>query len=158
MSNPYRLAIRLRYPDFFHRYNKLIINGEEYSAYGNIQLLHNPFKEQVVVHRSYSSTTFNQYKNIWLHTAANGGVLVSPFISQREKEIRREAELCGGRFILITEHPFGQREKPSGHDFELCSSGRMLMIAPTAAISFGRAACLRMNSIAKTVADIDDLM
>ncbi len=153
-SNPYRLAIRKANPDFFQRKNLLNIAGITCQAFGNIQLIDNPFKDQVVVHRADGEETFSQKKDAWLYTAANGGVLISPFISKREKEIRQEAEAEGGRFILITNQPFGEREKPTGRDFELCACGRMLIIAPQSPLDFSRAACLQMNRIAEQIAQI----
>lgn len=116
--------------------------------YGNIHLLNNPFKEQVIVHRADTPEQFERNKEKWLYTAVNGGILVSPFISKREKEIRREAEELGGRFILITNRPLGEREKPVGKDFELCAEGRMLIIAPQTPMDFSRIACQQMNKLA----------
>ena len=51
-------------------------------------LLDNPFKEQVVVHRADSPEVRESNRRRWLYTAANGGVLVSPFISPDERGIR----------------------------------------------------------------------
>ncbi|MDE6379851.1 MAG: hypothetical protein K2L11_05205 [Muribaculaceae bacterium] len=151
-SNPYRLAIRHAYPDFFTRCNNLTIGDIPCQAYGNIHLLENPFKDQVIVHRADNDQTFLANKDRWLHTAANGGVLVSPFISQREKLIRKEAESSGGRFILIANRPFREREKPSGKDFDLCAQGRLLIIVPLTALPLDRPSCLKMNSLALTIA------
>ncbi len=151
-SNPYRLAVRLACPDFFTRRNNLIINGIPCQLYGNIHLLDNPFKEQVIVHRADSDEVYTSNKDRWLYTAGNGGVLVSPFISKKEKDIRKEAELLGSRFILITNKPFGDREKPMGQDFALCTQGRMLIIAPQSAWDFSRTACQQMNALANHIA------
>lgn len=151
-SNPYRLAIRKACPDFFTRCNNMIIGNTPCQLYGNIHLLDNPFKEQVIVHRADNDEIYSSNKDRWLYTAANGGVLVSPFISKREKEIRREAEELGGRFILITNRPYRDREKPSGKDFELCAEGRMLIIAPQSPLDFSRSACQQMNSLANQIA------
>ena len=152
-SNPYRLAIRRTYPDFSTRYSNLIIGDTICQLYGNIHLLDNPFKDQVIVHRADDDQTFLSNRDRWLHTATNGGVLVSPFISQREKSIRKEVELSGGRLIIITNRPFGEREKPFGKDFELCVQGRLLIIAPKIPMHLDRAACLKMNALAKTIAN-----
>lgn len=130
-SNPYRLAVRRAYPDFFRRVYGVTIGGKRYQTYGNQFLLRNPFKEQVVVHRRDSEQTRARNRELWLHTAANGGVLVSPFISPAEKAIRKEAEESGGKIILITHLPFPNRYKPAEHDFSLCLAGRLLIIAPS---------------------------
>ncbi|MDE6464084.1 MAG: hypothetical protein K2L16_05585 [Muribaculaceae bacterium] len=151
-DNPRRLAVRRMNPDFFRRVN-LEIGGKLCPGYGNPQLLDNPFKEQVVVHRADSASDREHKRQLWLYTAANGGVLVSPFISPAEKAIRAEAEELGGRLILISNETMGERFKPSGHDFGLCEAGRMLIISSE---DFGstlsRSVCLSMNAFAARVA------
>lgn len=84
-DNPRRLAVRRAHPEFFRRVNDISIAGTRCRAYGNFQLLDCPFKEQVVVHRADSPETCTANRERWLYTAANGGVLVSPFISPAEK-------------------------------------------------------------------------
>lgn len=128
-----------------------MIGGVACQAYGNIHLLDNPFKDQVIVHRADNDEAYSANRERWLYTAGNGGVLVSPFISKREKEIRKEAELLGSRFILITNRPLGEREKPSSKDFDFCVQGRMLIITPQSPLDFSRSACLQMNTLANHV-------
>ncbi len=156
-SNPYRIGVRKANPDFFHKRTGIIIGDTPCQLYGNIHLLCNPFKEQVIVHRADSDEVYSANRDRWLYTAGNGGVLVSPFISKREKEIRREAELTGGHLILITNTPFGEREKPTGKDFDLCAAGRMLIIAPQEAWDFSRSACLQMNKLATAISEYNIL-
>lgn len=151
-DNPRRLAVRREMPDFFRRVNGLVIGGKQYQAYGNLQLLDNPFKEQVVVHRADDEETRGRMRALWLYTAANGGVLVSPFISPAEKVVRSMAEEVDGRVILIIRESFGERYKPDQHDFGLCSRGRLLIIAPTESLSsreISREDCLAMNALAE---------
>lgn len=150
-ENAYRLAVRQHNPDFFKRINNLKIGDCLCQAYGNIHLLNNPFRDLVIVHRADNAENFARKRDRWLYTAVNGGVLVSPFISRREKEIRNLAEELNGNIILIADRPFASREKPYGRDFNLCVSGRLLIIAPVEPLQFTREACLRMNSIAGMV-------
>ena len=75
-ENPYRLAVRRAHPESFRRITTMEIGGLPYSAYGNLQLLDNPFKEQVVVHRADDRDTRARNRERWLHCAANGGVLI----------------------------------------------------------------------------------
>lgn len=151
-DNPRRLAVRKANPDFFRKISKLKIGDGEYQAYGNMQLLDNPFKEQVVVHRADKPETRNHNRDLWLYTAANGGVLVSPFISPDEKAIRAEAEELEGRIILITNERFGERYKPAAHDFELCEQGRLLLISyPADGTALSRRDCIAMNAIAQKI-------
>ena len=133
--------------------DELRIGNRVYNAYGNLQLLDNPFREQVVVHRADSEATRRQNRELWLYTAANGGVLVSPFISPAEKAIRAEAESLGARIILVSPEPFCERYKPAVHDFQLCEQGRLLIVSsPTDCCELDRAHCLAMNSLASTIA------
>lgn len=158
-ENPYRLAIRKAFPDYFHRINLISIAGRDCQAYGNLFLLRNPFKDAVVVHRKDTEETKRLLHGQWLYTASNGGVLVSPFISPAEKAIRREAEEAGGKFILIQASRFPERYKPAAHDFSLCMEGRLLII--TLALDIGnstlsRSNCLSMNELAQKIASCQD--
>lgn len=152
-ENPRRLAVRRAFPEYFRRVTRVRLAGGVYSAYGNFQLLECPFKEQVVVHRADSEEVRAANRERWLYTAANCGVLVSPFISPAEKAIRAEAEEAGGRFILITDRQMEERYKPTGRDFELCEAGRMLIVSsPSEGENLSRAHCLQMNRLAEMIA------
>lgn len=150
-ENARRLAVRRARPEFFRRVNALEIGVKTFQAYGNFQLLDCPFKEQVIVHRTDSSETRQKNREQWLYTAANGGVLVSPFISPAEKEIRKEAEESGGRFILIISEPMGERYKPAGREFELCEAGRLLIISANLPGDLSRQTCITMNGLAQNI-------
>ncbi len=150
-ENPRRLAVRKAHPEYFGRVNRLRIDNAEYRAYGNFQLLGNPFKEQVAVHRADSEEKCARNRDQWLYTAANGGVLVSPFISRAEKDIRREADENGGKFILVTNEPMEGRYKPSGRDFALCEAGRMLIVSLGKEGELSRQMCLEMNALAAAI-------
>ncbi|MDE7161033.1 MAG: hypothetical protein K2O24_09395 [Muribaculaceae bacterium] len=130
-KNPYRLAVRHATPDYFRRIRSYNISGHDYQLYGNPFLLRNPFKSAVIVHSRYSEAERAAHREKWLHTAENGGVLVSPFISKMEKAILQEALETGGRVIRIQNTPFpSDRFKPSGREFDLCVRGQLLLIAP----------------------------
>ena len=150
-ENPRRLAVRREHPEYFRRVNDLKIGDKTYQAYGNFQLLDCPFKEQVVVHRADTEEIRRLNRERWLYTAANGGVLVSPFVSAAEKAILVEAEGMGGRFILITNEPMGERYKPSRRDFELCETGRMLIISANLPGAVTRQTCMVMNALAQAI-------
>lgn len=154
-ENPYRLAVRREHPEFFRRVYNVKIGDNTYQTYGNQFLLHNPFKNQVVIHRRNTPDENARLRDKWLHTASNGGVLVSPFISPAEKAIRTEAESLDANIILIQHTPFPDRYKPSGHDFDLCCRGHLLIISPAeqpTAPELSRTACLTMNALAATIA------
>lgn len=155
-TNARRLAIRKAHPEFFQKVVNLRINGQVFAAYGNFQLLFNPFKEQVVVHRRDTPQQRASNRARWLYTAANGGVLVSPFISEAEKAIRNEAIENGGRIILLSKISFGERFKPSGADFDLCAQGRLLILTPwqgqQLSSNITREQALSLNELSRKIA------
>lgn len=156
-ENPYRLAVRMARPGSFRRVTTLQIGGSAYSAYGNLQLLDNPFKEQVVVHRADDQPTRADNFNRWLHCVANGGVLVSPFISKDEKAVREAAEDVDGRIILITDRSFGEKEKPASRDFGQCLKNRLLILTPLSEnlqTMSARGRFLAMNDHARRIASL----
>ncbi|MDE6321483.1 MAG: hypothetical protein K2L93_04215 [Muribaculaceae bacterium] len=149
--NPHRLLAIKQSPEFFKRINNIKINGSLWQAYGNLHLLDNPFKEAVIIHRSDSTQVRDAKINQWKHLAENGGVLVSPFISQPEKEIRRMCEDVQGKIILLTNKPFADREKPASHDFNLCAQDRLLILAPMTTLPAGRDTFIYLNFIAEAI-------
>lgn len=48
-ENPHRLAMRVQYPEFFHRIRNFSIGEKEYEAYGNLFLFRNPDKTIVKI-------------------------------------------------------------------------------------------------------------
>lgn len=153
-QNPYRLLVRRFNPDYFRKINNITINGTLWQAYGNVQLLDNPFKAPVVIHRADSESLRENKLRRWRHLAENGGVLVSPFISRDEKVVRQQCEEAGGKIILLSNKPFGEREKPSARDFDLCTRGRLLILSPMATLEAGREAFLYLNSVAESIAGL----
>lgn len=155
-ENPHRLAMRMQYPQFFRRARNLIIDGTQYQAYGNLFLLRNPDKVAVKISSKYSEEEKLAKRRNWLESAARGTVIVSPFISPAERDIRTDAENLGAKIILITHEAFTERFKPAKHDFDLCAAGRLLII------SFGgpqgapltRESCHAMNALAAKIVGI----
>lgn len=154
-QNPHRLAMRLQYPQFFTLVRRLKIGDKEYSAYGNLFLLRNPEKEAVVVRSRYTEEEYRQWKEFWIEEAEGKTVMVSPFISKREKEIRGEIERIGAPMILITHTAFGERYKPGAHLFELCSKGKLLIISLglPEKTELTRSICKQMNALAAEIAE-----
>lgn len=157
-DNPRRLAIKRRHPDLFRRYNHLRIGNREFAAYGNIFLLRNFDKRAVIVHRRYSLDERQRLERQWTRCAENGGALVSPFISPAEKQIRDKALDAGGGLIILRAEGFREKFKPTGSEFELCESGRLLLLAPwpneTRGSSMTRAQALSLNHMAEEIAGI----
>lgn len=151
-DNARRLAVRRALPEWFRRVKRVVIGGRVLQVYGNVQLLDNPFKYRVVVHRADGPEVRERCRAEWLYSAANGGVLVSPFISTAERAVRKEAEELGGNVILVQNEAFGERYKPSAGDFERCEEGKLLIIAPLRSVELTREVCLAMNRLAGVIA------
>lgn len=157
-QNPYRLAVRRCRSEFFRKERYIFIEGREMQAYGNLFHLRNPFKYALIVHRNDDDVIFNKKLQDCLYHAANGGIVVSAFISHREKIIRRHVEEAGGKIILVSDRPLEDKAKPARHDFDLCSEGRLLVVSPIDYLSLSksehppRVQCLDMNSFAEKIA------
>ena len=154
-ENPHRLAMRQQYPEFFRRVRKLKIGEHEYEAYGNLFLFRNPDKVAVKISRKDSPEAIAEKTERWLYEASRSTVLVSPFISPKEKEIRAKAENQGASLLLITHKAFPERFKPSEHDFTLCCAGRLLILSlglpPQTPLS--REICHDMNALAAEITE-----
>lgn len=129
-ENPRRLAIKRANPDLFQRNITLTINNEEYHALGNIYLLKNRLINFVKVSRQHSREKLKELDAEWRFTMAENGVLVSPFISPKEKVYRDMAIDAGANLIIVLPNGFSEYYKPGGRYFNLCASGRLLLIAP----------------------------
>lgn len=155
-DNPRRLLVRRQYPGWFRRFQIELETGERLDAYGNWDLFADADVEAVRISRRFSPDELRERKCRWLRTIRNGGVLVSPFISRGEMKVRDYAEENECNIIYITDEPFGERYKPQGRRFELCSEGRMAIVSvPSLRVGskeLRREDCLRMNSIAESIA------
>ena len=67
-----------------------------------------------------------------LDAAAHGAVVLSPCISDGERQIAREALLRGLPLITLQNKGFSPLQKPPGRYFEACAEDRLLMMAPAA--------------------------
>lgn len=156
-DNPRRHLIRKTHQGWFRSF-VITDSLNQYSAYGNWDLLSEFQKVQVKFSRKYSESELNSLKKLWHRTVLNDGILVSPFIHAEEKKVRDWAMANGGVIIYITHQSFPDRYKPSGKLFELCSEGRLLIISyPTNPYEQeyirskgvpSRALCKKMNDFA----------
>lgn len=79
------------------------------------------------------STPEYERRRAALFAAARGGaVLISPCISDGERQIAREALAAGYRLVTMHNKGFSKFQKPSGRYFDACAEGRLLMLAPVA--------------------------
>lgn len=151
-ENPLRYFIRRSHPEFFTRKYFIRIAEKQYEIFGNPALLRHPVRSAVRFSRRYSPSELSRKEELWEETIRQSGVLISPFIHPIERQFRDRAIDLGASLIIIQDNGFPERFKPGGKYFELCSEGRLLIIAPkehqtrTAALS--RQQCLEMNQLA----------
>lgn len=127
--NPHRRLMIEKRPYFFQRIRNLKIDDQTFEAYGNLFLFRNPDKYAVRMRRSFSTEQRMQHEEEALQMVKEHSILVSPFISPIEKNLREKAENLGAQIILIQHEKFPEQFKPSKHDFQLCTTGRLLIIS-----------------------------
>lgn len=135
-DNPLRYMMRREYPDLFQRSLCITIGGTRYSAFGNLLLLRQPEKEQVLFHR-YTDGIPTENTDFWkaesqrlLLAAQSGDVLVTPGVSECEKRIKNMALKQRLRLIHLQADPIGRYWKPERSRFEACAYGSLLILAP----------------------------
>ncbi len=155
-DNPRRYLLRKQHPEYFSSPVRITINGEHYSAFGNILLLKDIHPEPAIISRRYTPEHLSRLKAGWEEAARSRKALVSPFISKPEKEIKKAVLESGGGIIEILDNGFPERYKPSGTAFDLCLEGRLLQIAPlvyeTSKIPLTRNRALELNATARQIA------
>ena len=135
-DNPLRYMMRREYPDLFQRALCIRIGDTRYSAFGNLLLLRQPEKHQVMFHR-YTDGVPTENTEFWrtecrklLSAAQSGDVLVTPGVSECEKRIKNMALEQKLRLIHVQADPIGRYWKPERSRFEACASGSLLIMAP----------------------------
>jgi len=96
---------------------------------GSLKIVRDAKGEPVV---DFETPAYGEKKAQLFAVAAHGAVLISPCVSDGERQIAREA--LAHRLPLVTMHNkgFSKLQKPSGRYFDACADGRLLMLAPAA--------------------------
>ena len=135
-DNPLRYMMRCEYPGLFQRMLCIKIGDTRYSAFGNLLLLRQPEKHQVMFHR-YTDGIPTENTNFWttekhrfIAASLSGDVLVTPGVSECEKRIKKIALEQKLRLIHVQGEPIGRYWKPERSRFEACASGSLLIMAP----------------------------
>ena len=149
-DNPRRLGVKREHPELFKVTRELKIEGiGRFSAIGNHFLLTRSAFHQIQVSRRYfayardargnllkdappavATREFEEKLVAALAAGKGGAVLISPCISQGEREIARRAFAAGYRVITLANKGFSPLYKPGGKLFESCAAGNLLMLAP----------------------------
>ena len=80
----------------------------------------------------FSTPEFEARREELFAAAKHGAVLLSPCVSDGERQIAREALAAGMPLITMANKGFSPLQKPSGRYFDACAGGRLLMLAPAA--------------------------
>ena len=160
-DNPRRLAVKRAFPELFKVVERLSVpmDGHArgcFAAVGNRALLQTPHLLQVQVSRrdfawkrngkgeiersptdgraqaAFATAEFEEKAAGLLAAASHGAALVSPCISDGEREIAARAFAAGYKVIALRNKGFSPLSKPGGQLFERCAAGNLLLLAPAA--------------------------
>ena len=101
----------------------------EPKAGGGIKIARDAAGEPLV---AQESAAFTAKAEALLARARQGAVLLSPCVSEGEREIARRAFAEGLPLVVLRNKGFAPLEKPGGRHFDACAAGRLLMLAPAA--------------------------
>lgn len=162
--NPQRLATKKLMPGFFRVQEGIEIAGRKYRGIGNAALLQAERYTPVHVRRTMideamhgDDTRLRNYMNGCVLAARQGVVMVSPFISDKEKEVMVVLLAEEHPIIYIADNGFGEYYKPSDDLFDSVAAGRVLILSPweydPSKRHVTRAECVAMNRMAKEICE-----
>ena len=157
LDNPRRYCLKKAHPDLFRTVTGLqhaaLPPDQRWDGYGNLFLLDRPEKLAIRVSRKASAGEVAALREQTLTEAAQGTVIVSPFISPGEREIATAIlDAPVGDVILLKPDGFPPLFKPNGRYFDLCVQGRLLILSRSVATVHGgatpltRETCLALNA------------
>ncbi len=160
--NPQRLATKRIYPELFRVQEGIEIAGRTYRGVGNVALLQAERYAPVHVRRTMideamhgDNTRLRDYMNGCVLAARQGTVMVSPFISDKEKEVMVVLLAEEHPIIYIADNGFGDYYKPSDGLFDSVAAGRVLILSPweydPSKRHVLRAECVAMNQMAEEI-------
>ena len=158
--NPQRLATKRLMPGFFRVQKAINIAGHSFDAVGNVALLHALHYDVVHVRSLWvkaaehgDNQTLRDYMNSRVLKARKGVVMVSPFISQQEKQVMQVLINEQHPFILLADNGFRDYYKPSAALFDACAAGKVLILSPwpydATKRHISRADCVSLNNLAE---------
>lgn len=158
--NPQRLATKRLMPGFFRVQKGIKIDGRSFDGVGNVALLDAEHYDVVHVRSVWvkaaehgDSQTLRDYMNGCVLKARKGVVMVSPFISQQEKQVMQVLINEQHPFILLADNGFRDYYKPSDALFDACAAGRVLILSPwpydAGKRHISRADCVNLNNMAE---------
>lgn len=158
-DNPRRLLMKREHPDLFRVQRGVSVGSYAFDAIGNCFLLQYPQRVQVQCSRSLTDAQRQQRVEECLAEARGGAVMVSPCISQGEKDVMNAVFKAGLPQIVLLENGFTDLDKPGGLCMETCAEGRLLLLAPwehhNERRTISREQCLALNEMARYICEND---
>lgn len=130
-------------------------DGFTLSFIGNRQIMANPNKLPLICHRA-DAWRFEQQKATVIDAARKGWIIVSAFISPKERDIKEQLMVEQLPFIEIMDNGFSDRYKPKGKAFYACGENRLVQISCwnylyQKEMKISREMCLVMNELARVI-------
>ena len=162
--NPERLATKRLMPEYFRVQEGIEIGGRKYNGVGNAELLQRAKYMPVHVRRTMvdeaehgDNKRLRDYMNGCVLEARKGVVMVSPFISPKEKEIMEVLLKEGLPFIYIADNGFKDYYKPQDSLFEAVARKQVMILSPWEydpnKKGVTRAECVEMNKMAEEICE-----
>lgn len=161
--NPQRLATKRLMPGYFRVQEGVVIAGRTYSSVGNMAILQAEHYATVHVRHELldeaaqgKSQPLRNYMNGCVLAARRGTVMVSPFISPKEREVQAVLLAEKHPFIVLADNGFREYYKPSDNLFDAVAEGRVLILSPwdydASKRHITRADCVALNAMAEEIA------
>ena len=160
--NPQRLATKRLKPGYFRVQREIMIGGRSFDGVGNTMLL--TAETYAVVHvrslmvkaaENGDAEPLRNYKNSCVLAARKGAVMVSPFISEHEKQVMQVLLREQLPFVYLADNGFRDYYKPVDALFDACASGRVLILSPwpydAGKRKISRADCMALNNMAEEI-------
>ena len=165
--NPQRLATKRLMPGYFRVQEGIELAGRSYSGVGNIALLHAEYYAPVHVRHELVDAAaqgkpeaLRNYMNGCVLAARRGVVMVSPFISPKERVVQDVLLRERHPFIVLADNGFRDYYKPSDNLFDAVADGRVLILSPWPYEAnkrhISRADCVALNAMAEEIAAINN--
>lgn len=160
--NPQRLATKRLKPGFFRVQREIVVSRRSYEGVGNTTLLMagtfgtvHVRHDLVTMAEHGDNLPLRNYMNSCVLAARKGTVMVSPFISPHEKQVREVLLREKHPFILLADNGFRDYYKPADALFDACAAGRMLILSPwlynVGKHHISRADCMALNAMAAEI-------
>ena len=130
LENPFRAWRRQRSDGLFLSRHTVQFLGRAWFAYGNDELLERPVLVPIKGHRRTLPDS-PEWKELVERASriGPGGVGISTFMSQLEKDCGNAIAKAGGGMVVLSPDGFGDRWHPSEKKEKFCVEGRMLFLS-----------------------------